>query len=181
MRKIFFVLTILGMVQLLSAQKLISKNGHIWFYSYTPLEEIEAHNQQVVSILDPVAGTLQFNLLIKSFEFKRALMQEHFNEEYMESDTYPKASFNGMFTNTDKIDFMKDGAYPVEVSGDMTIHGVAKKITVPGTISINGKLVMAKAKLTVDPQDYNILIPEIVRGKIAKVIEVNVDVSYQSN
>jgi hypothetical protein len=181
MRTLIMAAIMLGIFQFLPAQKLISKNGHIWFYSYTPLEEIEAHNNQVVSILDPVSGTLQFNLLIKSFAFKRALMQEHFNENYMESDTYPKSSFNGTITNIDKINFKQDGTFPAEVTGDLTIHGVTKKITVPGTITIMGNSVSAKAKFDVVPQDYNIIIPDVVKEKFAKVMEVNIDVVYQSN
>jgi hypothetical protein len=174
-------MTAFCMLQLVSAQKLISKNGHIWFYSYTPMEEIEAHNQQVVSILDETTGTLQFNLLIKSFEFKRSLMQEHFNENYMESDTYPKSGFSGKITNTDKINFKKDGAYPAEVTGDLTIHGVTKQVTIPGTITINGTTVNAKANFEVDPKDYNISIPEVVKEKFAKAMDVNVDVTYNAD
>ena len=181
MKKILIALTLLGIAQFVPAQKLISKNGHIWFYSYTPLEEIEAHNNQVVSILDPATGTLQFNLLIKSFEFKRALMQEHFNENYMESDTYPKASFNGTITNIDKINFKQDGTYTADVSGDLTIHGVTKKVTVSGTITVSGSSVSAKAKFEAVPQDYNIAIPDVVKEKFAKVMDVHVDVTYQSN
>jgi polyisoprenoid-binding protein YceI len=181
MKKILFILLALGSFQFVSAQKLVAKDGHIWFYSYTPMEEIEAHNQQVVSILDETAGTLQFNLLVKSFEFKRSLMQEHFNENYMESDTYPKSSFSGTITNNDKVNYKKDGTYPVEVTGDLTIHGVTKKVTVPGTITVSGNTVNAKAKFTVDPKDYNIIIPDVVREKFAKVMDVNVDVTYPSN
>jgi hypothetical protein len=181
MKKTLLILAAFSLVQLVSAQKLISKNGHIWFYSYTPMEEIEAHNQQVVSILDETTGTLQFNLLVKSFEFKRSLMQEHFNENYMESDTYPKSGFNGRITHPDKIDFKKDGIYPAEVTGDLTIHGVTKQVTIPGTITVKGTTVNAKAKFEVIPQDYNISIPEVVKEKFAKVMDVNVDVTYNAD
>ena len=91
MKKIFLVFLSIGLFQIAGAQKFISKAGHIWFYSHTPVEEIEAHNRQVVSILDANTGDLQFTLLVKSFEFKIALMQEHFNENYLESDKYPKS------------------------------------------------------------------------------------------
>jgi hypothetical protein len=181
MKNLFILIGILSMSQAVSAQKIIAKNGHIWFYSYTPMEEIEAHNQQAVSILDPTAGTMQFILLVKSFEFKRTLMQEHFNENYMESDTYPKATFTGNITNLEKIDFKKDGTYTAEVSGDMTIHGVTQKITTTGTITVSGKAMTAKAKFTLDPRDYNIVIPEVVKEKFAKVMDINVDVTYLSN
>ena len=164
----------------INAQTFISKTGHIWFYSYTPIEEIEAHNNQSVSILNTSTGDLQFSMLIRSFEFKIALMQEHFNINYMESDTYPKASFKGKITNLDKIDFKKDGTYETEASGDLTIHGVTKPITAKGTIEIKDGIPTIKSKFKVLTADYNIKIPDLVKEKIAKEIEVNVDVTYQS-
>jgi polyisoprenoid-binding protein YceI len=117
-------------------------------------------------------------MLIKGFEFKRALMQEHFNENYLESDKIPKAGFKGKITNLASVDFTKDGIYPVEVSGDLTIHGVTKKITAKGTIEIKGKVVTVKSKFEVVPKDYNIQIPSLVENKIAKEVDVNIDTSY---
>jgi hypothetical protein len=181
MKKIIIVLLVLISFQLASAQKMVSKTGHVWFYSHTAVEDIEAHNRQVVSILDPSTAILQFNLLIKAFEFEKSLMQEHFNENYMESDVYPKASFNGKITNIDKIDFKKDGTYPAEVSGDLTIHGVTKAVVTQGTITVSGTSVTARAKFTVSPKDYNIAIPDVVEEKIAKSLDVNVDVTYSQN
>jgi len=178
MKKIFLVFLSIGLFQFAGAQKFISKNGHIWFYSYTPVEVIEAHNRQVVSILDAATGDLQFNLLVKSFEFKIALMQEHFNENYMESDQYPKSSFKGKITDTDMIDFKKDGVYPASVSGDLMIHGITKTITTTGTLEIKGGSITANAKFTVSPKDYNIEIPSLVENKIAKSIDIHVDVTY---
>src|SRR5208283_991257 len=128
------------------AQKLVSKNAHIWFYSHTPMEEIEAHNRQVVSILDKNTGDLMFNMLVKSFEFKRALMQEHFNENYMESDKIPKASFKGTIVNIGKIDFKKDGSYPAEITGTITIHGVSKPLSTTGSIEVKDGVVSGHAK-----------------------------------
>jgi hypothetical protein len=181
MKKILFVVIAVGLFQFTHAQKYISKTGHIWIYSYTPVEVIEAHNRQVVSILDAASGDLQFSLLVKSFEFKIALMQEHFNENYMESDKLPKSSFKGKITNLNTIDLKKDGIYPAEVSGDLTIHGVTKPVTTTGTIEIKGQTLNAKAKFTVSPKDYDIVIPSLVEEKIAKTIDVNVDVPYSIN
>jgi hypothetical protein len=181
MKKIFFILLIIGMGAVTEAQKYISKTGHIWIYSYTPMEEIEAHNHQVVSILDVATGDLQYTLLVKSFEFKVALMQEHFNENYMESDKLPKSSFKGKITNIAKIDFNKDGSYPADVSGDLTIHGITRSISTTGTVEVKGKSITAKAKFTVMPKDYGIIIPALVENKIAKTIDVNVDVPYNVN
>ena len=179
MRFIFAILTLMISAQALMAQKLIAKAGHIGFYSYTPVEDIEAHNRQVVSILDPSNGSLQFSLLIKSFEFEKKLMQEHFNENYMESDTYPKATFSGIISNFSTVDIGTDGSYDVDVTGDLTIHGVTKKINTKGTIHIKNKVVSATAKFIVAPSDYAISIPSLVEKNIAKEIEVNVNVTYQ--
>jgi polyisoprenoid-binding protein YceI len=142
------------------------------------MEEIEAHNRQVVSSLDCSTGDIAFLLLIKSFEFKRALMQEHFNEEYMESDKLPKAGFKGKITNLKQIDFKKDGTYPAEVTGDLTIHGVTKSVTFKGTLEIKGTTITANSKFVLIPQDYGIKIPSLVENKIAKEMQVTVDASY---
>lgn len=175
------MLALLCIFQLQNAQKLVSKNSHIWFYSHTPMEDIEAHNRQAVSVLDPVTGELGFNLLVKSFEFKIALMQEHFNENYMESDKYPKASFKGKITNNAAVDYKKDGTYPAEVAGDLTIHNVTKSITTKGTIEVKGAAVTARAEFIVKPSDYGIAIPAVVENKIAKEVKVTVDGTYASN
>jgi YceI-like domain len=175
--KILIFLAI-GSFQLLTAQKLISKNAHIFFYSHTPMEDIEANNNQVASILDPATGTFQFSLLVKSFEFKRTLMQEHFNENYIESDKFPKASFTGIITDFIKVDLKKDGSYPVEVKGDLTLHGVTKPVTVSGTINVIKGIVSAKSQFNLIPQDFKIAIPDLVKDKIAKEITVVVDVNY---
>lgn len=179
--KSLMLLLFLGICGLLSAQKSITKNGHIWFYSNTPLEEIEAHNRQVVSSLDCGSGDIAFVLLVKSFEFKRALMQEHFNENYMESDKLPKANFKGKIDNLSKIDFKKDGTYPAEVSGDLTIHGVTKHVTIKGTIAVKGKAIIANAKFVIIPQDYGIKIPSVVENKIAKEIQTTVEMTYNQD
>jgi hypothetical protein len=178
--KILF-LAMLTLFQFSQAQKLVTKTGHIQFYSKTPLEEVDAHNRQVVSTLDPATGEMVFMLLIKSFEFKKALMQEHFNENYIESDKYPKASFKGKITNLDKIDFKKDGVYNTEVSGDMTIHNVTKPLSAKGTLEVKGGTVIANSKFLTTPQEWNIEIPSVVADKIAKQIEVTVEATYTPN
>lgn len=180
-KRIISLLFIASLFQLVSAQKYVTKNGHVWFYSHTPMEEIEAHNRQVVSSLDCSTGEFALLLLVKSFEFKTALMQEHFNENYMESDKIPKSSFKGKIDNLSKIDFKKDGTYPAEVSGDLTMHGVTKHITTKGTIVVKGTTISANGKFVIVPQDYDIKIPSLVAEKIAKEIQVTVEMTYGSN
>ncbi len=181
MKSKILLLAMLAIFQVSQAQKLITKTAHIWFYSKTPLEEIEAHNRQAVSTLDPATGEMAFMLLIKSFEFKKALMQEHFNENYLESDKYPKASFKGKITNPDKINFKKDGVYNAEVSGDMTIHNVTKPLSAKGTLEVKGNTVIASCKFITTPQEWDIEIPSVVADKIAKQIEVTVEATYTPN
>ncbi len=178
MKTKILALAFIAITQLGFAQKLISKTGHVWFYSHTAVEDIEAHNKASVSILDPATGDIQISILIKSFEFKVALMQEHFNENYMESTKFPKASFKGKITNLDKIDFKKDGTYPAEVSGDLTIHGVTQPINTTGSIEILNGVVTGKAKFTIAPKNFGIVIPALVESKIAKEVEVTVELPY---
>jgi hypothetical protein len=175
------LVVMLALVQLTQAQKFVSKNAHVWFYSHTPVEDIEAHNHQVVSILDHATGDLAFNLLVKAFTFKIALMQEHFNENYMESDKYPKSTFKGKITNIDKISFKKDGVYQAEVSGELTIHNVTRPVTAQGTLEVKGGSVIARAEFIVAPKDYNIAIPSVVENKIAREIEISLDATYSIN
>ena len=165
-------------IGMLFGQRYICKNGHVSFNGSTPLENIEANNHQAASILDASTGELVFTVLIKSFEFKQALMQEHFNENYMESDKFPKATFKGKITNLSSFNFTKDGTFNVDATGDLTIHGVTKPITIKGVIVVKNGDVSANSKFIVKPVDYNIQIPKLVEGKIAKEIEVNTDLAY---
>ncbi len=176
--KVLVSMLLIASLQLVSAQKYLSKNGHVWFYSHTPMENVEAHNNQVVSVIDASTGDIKFNLLQKAFEFKVALMQEHFNENYMESEKFPKASFSGKITNLSTINFKKAGVYSAEVTGELSMHGITKTITTKGTIEVKGTSIIAVSKFTIAPKDFGIVIPQLVENKIAKEMEVNVDITY---
>jgi polyisoprenoid-binding protein YceI len=178
MKTLLIALALLASTFATFATKLVSKNGHVRFYSHTAIEDIEAQNRQSVSILDTETGDIQISILIKSFEFKVALMQEHFNENYMESSKFPKASFKGKVDQLANINFKVDGVYTSSVTGEITIHGVTKSITVPGTFEVKGSIVTAKAKFTVSPKEFGIAIPSLVENKIAKDIEITVDFPY---
>ncbi|MEL6675537.1 MAG: YceI family protein [Bacteroidota bacterium] len=175
---LIFSLLLFG-AQALMAQKYVSRNGHIWFYSHTPVEDIEAHNRQAASVLNTETGDLVFQVLIKAFTFEKALMQEHFNEKYMESTKYPKATFQGKVSNFEEVDMKKDGTYPVKVAGTLTIHGVAKEVSVDGQIIVAGPELTAKAKFPAKVADYGIEIPSVVRENIAKEVEITVDLAYK--
>ena len=158
-------------------QTFITKNGHIRFYSKTPLETIDAHNNQVNCALNVETGDFVFKILMKSFEFEKALMQEHFNENYVESDKYPNAIFKGKVTNVKDVDFSKNGEYKAVVEGDLTIHGTTQKIVEEGIFTVKGEKVQGYSVFKVKPADFNINIPNIVGGKIADEMEITVDVN----
>jgi hypothetical protein len=178
MKRLFFLILFSSIIFSLNAQKYLTKNGSISFYSHTPMEEIKAENNQVVSALDISTGEIVFQALIKSFHFERALMEEHFNENYMESDKIPKSSFKGKITNLSSVDFTKPGTYNVTVDGDLTIHDVTNKVSVKGTIEVVSGGVNANSKFNVVPEDYKITIPGVVRDKIDKTLAVTVAMKY---
>src|SRR5204862_3743682 len=140
-------------------------NGTISFYATAPIENISADNNQVMSTLDIQSGQLQFSVLIKAFHFKKSLMEEHFNDDYMESSKYPKATFKGNIQDP-KPDLSKDGNYNVTVTGDMTIHGITKNVSSPGTITVKDRIATGKSTFKVTLADYKISIPKIVKDNI---------------
>jgi polyisoprenoid-binding protein YceI len=161
-----------------NAQKVYTKNGNISFFSKSPLENISANNNQVMSVFNQQTGEMQFSVLIKSFHFEKALMEEHFNENYMESNKFPKAIFKGNISDISKINFSKDGSYPVSVTGDLTMHGVTKKVTAPGTITVKNGVATANSKFSAKLADYNISVPKVVKDNIAEVIDITVACTY---
>ncbi|MEP7238564.1 MAG: YceI family protein [Ferruginibacter sp.] len=169
----FFICT-----QAIHAQTYLTKNGKISFFSKTALENIDAVNNQVVSIINSQTGDLAFSVLINGFMFKKALMQEHFNENYLESTKYPKATFNGKITDLSKINFTKDGTYTVTVAGDLTIHGITNKINTIAAINVKGKNITANSTFNVLAADYKISIPKLVEDNISKTIEIKTDCRY---
>lgn len=179
MKKIIILVLILsGTCLSCTAQVFFTKNGLISFFSSAPVENIKADNNQVISIINTTTGDIQFSLLINAFRFKKNLMEEHFNENYMESKKYPKAGFKGKIVDLSKVNFKADGTYPVTISGDLTIHGITNKITSTGTISVKAGIISTSSKFWVKLADYKIEIPKIVKDNIAKVVEVTVSCSY---
>ncbi len=174
-----FILAVLFSVNA-TAQKYLTKNGYIKFYSHAPLEDIEAHNYQVNSALDTITGEFVFKVLIKSFEFDKALMQEHFNENYMESDKYPDATFKGKVINIDDINFSKDGIYKAKVAGDLTIHGVTNKLNMEGSFMVDEKNIKGDAVFTINLNDYKIKVPGSLTRNISEEIEITVDIDLKS-
>lgn len=166
---------IIAGLQAAHAQKYYTKNGLISFFSSTPMEDIKAENNQVLCVLNAQTGELQFSLLNKGFHFPKALMEEHFNENYIESNKFPKSTFKGTVSDVSKVSFDKDGTYPVTVSGDLSIHGVTKAITATGNIIVKGGKPTASAKFKVKLADYSISIPGAVKSNISESIEITVN------
>jgi len=115
---------------------------------------------------------------MKGFEFEKALMQEHFNEKYVESDEYPKATFKGQILNFEELDLSKDGKFEVIVKGNLTIHGETKPVEAKGVIEIKGGKVIATSEFVIAVSDFNINIPSVVKDKIAKEVTISVALDY---
>ena len=158
------------------AQRFLTKNGNISFYSKTPFETIEALNNQVNCALDIKTSDLIFKVLMKSFEFKSALMQEHFNENYVESDKYPDAILKGKVVNIRSMDFKKDGIYSANVEGDLIMHGTSKHINTKGSFEVKNGKVTGKCRFDIKVDDYGIKVPTAVTDKIAENIQIDVNV-----
>jgi polyisoprenoid-binding protein YceI len=163
----------------MSAQKYFTRDGKVTFSSDAPMEKIEAVNNKVSSVFDTETGALEFAVLIKSFHFQKALMEEHFNENYMESTKYPKAIFKGKITNLGSINLKTNGDYRGAVQGDLTIHGITKPIQADAMLKVSDGTIHATSSFQVAVADYNIEIPKVVRENIAKIVQVNVTIDYK--
>lgn len=179
MKKILTLIIIALSALYASAQKHFTKTGHIWFYSHAPLEDITAHNYQVTSVIDSRTGDMAFKVTMSAFQFEKALMQQHFNEKYVESERFPESTFKGKIMDPAKVDFTKDGEYKAQVEGDLTIHGITKPVKADGTITVKGGKVFAKSLFQVAVADYDIKIPAAVKDNIAKTIDIHVDIAYE--
>lgn len=162
-----------------SQPKYVDRNGSASFFSEAPLENIDAHSTEAMSIVNIETGEIVASLAMKSFQFKRSLMQEHFNENYIESDQFPKALFKGKILALDQIDLAKKGEYKVSIAGDMTIHGVTRPLKVEAFFENNGEGLIAKTTFPIKVADYDIEIPTIVFHNIAEEVEVKVSFIYK--
>lgn len=153
-----------------------SKTVNISFYSSAPLEDIEAKTSNGTSVITTSKNDFFFLVPIKSFTFKSSLMQEHFNENYLESDKYPDARFTGKVN--EEIDWKKDGVYNVSVTGKLTVHGVEKNRTIQGTVTIKGGVISITSKFDISCKEHGIKIPSMMSEKIAETVAVTVNGTY---
>lgn len=168
------VLLTIGVLESQGQGRYMTQTGSVSFFSTSIIEDIEAHTEEVSAIFDLQNGQLAFSIPIKSFQFKRTLMQEHFNENYMETGRFPKATFRGKVQDLNTGALLKGGSQRITVEGDITIHGVTRRITVPGVLELSQGSLLVNAYFSVAPADYNIEIPLLVRENIAKVVGVKV-------
>ncbi|MEE4197519.1 MAG: YceI family protein [Bacteroidales bacterium] len=155
-----------------------TRSGHIYFISETDVIDIDADNHQVASFLDIETGKIQFAVLIKSFQFSLATAKEHFNESYMESDKFPQATFKGKINDMNTIDLKEQGVYHVHVTGEITIRGITKNITVPAEIQVSEDGVNAGSVFLLAIADFNIRVPKVVEHRVAKQVAVKVNMDY---
>jgi polyisoprenoid-binding protein YceI len=183
MIKQLFFLAAFAILLPLSAQsqKLFTRDGKVYFNATAANspEKIEAAHNSGTFVLDKANGNMEMAVLIKGFYFDRALMQEHFNENYMESSKFPKATFKGKIANTSDVDFSKDGTYKTTVSGNMTMHGVTKPLSAPATFTVKNGNVSAAANFAVTLKDFEVDIPSLVADKIAKQANISITVDLK--
>jgi hypothetical protein len=154
------------------------KNANINLYSSAPIEDIEATATNGVSVFNAGTGELDFSVPIRGFHFPKALMQEHFNENYMESDKYPQATFKGKIQ--EHPDLSKDGTYPVTATGDFQVHGITQTRTITGNLKVSNNVVTMTSEFMVKCADHHIEIPQIVFHHIAESIRIRVSATYTS-
>ena len=168
----------IGMLASISvySQKYVCKEGQTSIFSETPLENISALNKKVVSIIDPSTNSIAVKMQMIDFVFTNKLMQEHFNENYIESEKFPTSVFSGKIN--EEIDYTKNGQYPVNALGSMVIHGVKKEVSLKGTLTVGENQINLKAEYLIKPEDFNIDIPSLVVTKIAEEISVKSEFTF---
>lgn len=177
MKQFILLITLVSCTLAAAAQDVYSsRNVSVSFFSKAPMEDIDAKTTQVVSAINIKTGAVYFKVPVKSFQFKKSLMQEHFNENYLETEQYEYAEFKGKMT--DAVDLTRPGTYPVTVEGTLNMHGVTKTYKEKGTITVSAGQLAVKCTFKVKVADHHIRIPKLVVKNIAEVVDVTVDGTY---
>lgn len=176
MKKISILAFALGVCLQLNAQKFVTETTFVSFYSHATIEDITAENKKTSGIFNAATSDIVFSVPIKEFEFAKSLMKEHFNEKYMETEKFPKSTFQGKLTG---FDAKVTGLQQVRAQGKMTIHGVTKDIDMPGTVEVKGNKVEMKSKFMVKLEEYNITRPQLLWQNIAEEVEVTLNFSFK--
>ncbi len=180
MKKTILSIALVLATGLLFAQKKTTTAAMIKFDATTSLDKLpKADNMTAIASLDTKTGQIAFEANIKNFSFSNPRMQEHFNSAgWMDSEKFPTATFKGDITNLSKVDFSKNGTYPVTVKGDLTIHGVTKPVETAGSIVVSGKTINATADFSIKLEDYGISSSYIESGKVAKEPKISVAAEF---
>lgn len=174
----FFIIALLAGALSLNAQIYKGTKTNVSFFSSTPVEDISATNSMANMLLNTKTGDVIAKITIKGFTFSNALMQEHFNENYMESDKFPYGDFKGKINDT--LDYTKNGTFNVTITGNLTVHGVTKPRTLPATVTIKDGIITIDSKFDIALADHDIKVPEAVGSKIAEKIQVTVNCTMEN-
>lgn len=178
MKRILYILLAVALdADIVVGQVYKAKSSSVRFFSEATIENIEATNRRVSSMLNIETKQLVFQIPITAFEFDKDLMKEHFNENYLESEKHPKGTFNGRIV--ENIDFSKDGVHKASAKGILKIHGIEKERTINGTITIKDGVISLTGKFDVVLKDHNVKIPKILFSNIAEQVEVTINVTYE--
>lgn len=178
MKKLQLLLFIIPLLSLkVNSQNIYkSTDGTVSFFSETPVENIDAENKTLTSLLNVKTGEIAFLVTNNGFKFDKPLMEEHFNENYIESDKYKVSSFKGKITG-ELLDYAKDGTYKVKAKGTLDMHGVEKEREIEGTITVKEGKVSISCEFDILLKDHKIKIPKIVTEKIAENVLVKVNIN----
>lgn len=176
MKKHFFAaIAVVALAFSANAQRFATKTGTIAFDATSPAEDITASTSSATGVVEGTSGKVEISVNVKGFHFKRALMEEHFNENYIESAKFPKATFSGQLEGWNAEMLKKDGTQNLTAKGKLTMHGVTKDVQTKATITVKGgAIVAANTDFTIAAADYGIEIPSAVKDKIAKTIKIAV-------
>lgn len=182
MKKILFLFLMTNLFTAGFAQdRFFTKKGQVTFDATTQdsPEDISARHNTLVAVLDIKSGNIQFSTLMKAFVFKKALMEEHFNENYVESEKYPKCEFKGSIVNNAIINYSKDGTYPAKVKGIMNLHGVSKEMEASGSVIVSAGVPQLMSTFSVLLSDFKISVPSVVSDKVSKKARISIDCTLE--
>jgi polyisoprenoid-binding protein YceI len=168
----------MSVISIDAQERFLTRTGYVKFFSSALIEDITANNNEVLSIIDIKKNEVAVDIPIKSFVFRKKLMQEHFNENYMESEQFPKATFKGTFDRVNDLSNRIEGTYSVNAKGELTIHGVTKSIEVPVEITVGKNGLSANLIFDIAVKEYDVKIPKLMFKKIAEVVEVTGKFEY---
>lgn len=175
---IILIISILTINSVIAQSTLIDKTGVAHFYSEAPLEDIEATNKKALGAFNLEKGTVAVSMVIKNFRFDNSLMEEHFNENYMESEKFPKASFTGKIQDFSTLDFSTPGTFTAKAEGELEIHGVKRPLTNDVTFEVTKDAIIVKTKFKVALEDHEVEIPTLVIKNIAEIVDVDVAFNF---